>query len=222
MPDWICAGPGLLAIGEAKGSNMGGPIPPKGKPPPIRTAEKQIKGVRVQKKVTGGARPLWQSKRVKGWAVMSRWGTANPPRDPYLYAQDPETDGELLTLKERAELIQAVARRHVELLAIGLGLLRAPSAGKKGIEVSGLSGRRLDAPSLDLPGAYLGRIFSPFGPLDLSLDQARALASQFPDNRMLQFVGIEEDLFQPIVPPRRSRPDPRPGAASGSCSAPTA
>lgn len=38
MPDWIMAGPGVLAIGEAKGSHAKGPAPSLGLPGPLRTA----------------------------------------------------------------------------------------------------------------------------------------------------------------------------------------
>jgi len=123
MPDWICARPGALAIGEAKGSHQKGNATGGGKPGPIRTAEGQITGVLVQKRQPTGRRVRWLDKSVKGWAIMSRWGLAAPARLPFLYALDPKTDGENLTSEEIDDLVQAVARTHVEQTALGLGLL---------------------------------------------------------------------------------------------------
>jgi len=53
LPDWLCAGPGRLAIAEAKGSHQKNNATHGGHPGPIRTAEKQIQGVRLQKKNGG-------------------------------------------------------------------------------------------------------------------------------------------------------------------------
>lgn len=211
MPDWICAKPGQLAIGEAKGSNIDGAFPPKRKPAPIKKAEEQIKGVVVEKRVASSRRASWQKKRVKGWAVMSRWGTASPLRHPYLYALDPNTDGEPLTSEERGTLEQLVARRHVELLAIGLGIVDPKALQDPKIDSPSVSGRRFVASSMDLPGEFVGTVFSPFGPVDMDLQQARALSKQLPDPRMLQFVGIEEKVLKayltnsPLTPVTRER-----------------
>ncbi len=206
MPDWICAKPGQLAIGEAKGSNIEGAFPPKGTPAPIKKAGKQIKGVQVEKLITAGAAPHWVAKQVKGWAVMSRWGTANPPRDPYLYALDPDTDGEALSASEKDELEQVVARRHVELLAIGLGIVEQEEIENPEIDSPTLKGRHFAASSADVPGEFRGMVFSPFGRLDLDLQQAQALSAGLPDPRMLQFVGIDEKVLKAYLSKGRLAP----------------
>jgi hypothetical protein len=204
MPDWICARPGELAIGEAKGSHQKGNASRGGKPGPIKTAEGQITGVRVQKRTRtarGGVR--WRSKSVKGWAVMSRWGL----RDPFLYVLDPETEGEQPTPEEIEELVQAVARTHVEQTAIGLGLLKP--GDEDGQMVS--PRRRVRVRDDDEKRHFSGAVITPFGPLDLDLEQANELSKLLPDPGLVRFVGLEEELFssylqgQPLVPRQHKR-----------------
>ena len=206
MPDWICARPGELAIGEAKGSHQKGNATRGGMPGPIKTADGQIRGVRVEKRIRTGSRTIWRPKRLKGWAVMSRWGLANPPRDPFLYALDPETDGEELTPEEIDALVQAVARTSVEQTALGLGLLtrsegKIAPAPRRQVRVADDEEKRL----------FVGAVITPFGPLDLDFDQARELSGLLPDPDLVRFVGLEEGLFteylqqQPLLPRQRQK-----------------
>lgn len=200
MPDWICARRGELAIGEAKGSHQKGNATRGGMPGPIKTAGGQIAGVRVQKRVRN-RRITWRSKRVKGWAVMSRWGLADPPRDPFLYALDPETEGEELAPEELEQLVQAVARTHIAQTALGLGLLKASGtvASYPRVRVVGDQEKRF----------FAGAIITPFGPLDLDFERAKELAALLPNPDLVRFVGLEEDLFtsyldeQTLVPRER-------------------
>lgn len=206
MPDWICARPGELAIGEAKGSHQKGNATRGGMPGPIKTADGQIRGVRVQKRVRHRLRTTWQSKRVKGWAVMSRWGLANPPRDPFLYALDPETEGEKPTPEEIDDLVQAVARTHVEQTAIGLGLLKSVDG-----ELTVAPRRRVRIADDQEKRLFAGAIITPFGPLDLDFDRAKELSSLLPNPDLVRFVGLEEGLLtdyqqgQTMVPRDRQR-----------------
>ena len=201
MPDWICARPGELAIGEAKGSHQKSNATRGGMPGPIKTADGQIRGVRVEKLVRAGPRPIWRPKRVKGWAVMSRWGLADPPRDPFLYALDPETDGDKLTPEEIVALVQAVARTHVEQTALGLGLLKAFDEA-----VTPTARRRVRVADDQAKRSFAGVVITPFGPLDMDFDRAKELADMLPDPDLVRFVGLEEGLFanylerQPLVP----------------------
>lgn len=206
MPDWICARPGELAIGEAKGSHQKSNATRGGMPGPIKTADGQIKGVRVEKLVRTGTRRAWRPKRVKGWAVMSRWGLAYPPRAPFLYALDPETEGDKLTPEETDAIVQAVARTHVEQTALGLGLLKAVDdevalAPRRRVRLAGDHEKRL----------FAGAVITPFGPLDLDFEQARELATLLPDPDLVRFVGLDEGLFdnylqqQPLAPTERRR-----------------
>lgn len=206
MPDWICARPGELAIGEAKGSHQKSNATRGGMPGPIKTANGQITGVRVQKRVRHGLRTTWRSKRVKGWGIMSRWGIAAPARDPYLYVLDPETEGEALTPEEVEQLVQAVARTHVAQTAVGLGLLKDSDEG-----MSPAPRRRVLVADDQEKRFFAGAIVTPFGPLDLDFDQAKALTALLPDPNLVRFVGLEESLFtsflqgQPLVPSERQR-----------------
>lgn len=190
MPDWICARPGELAIGEAKGSHQKGNMTRGGMPGPIKTADGQIRGILVQKLVRLGTRTSWQSKRLKGWAVMSRWGLASPARAPFLYALDPETEGETPTPVEIDDLVQAVARTHVEQTALGLGLLKAID------EKIAVAPRRRVRVADDQEGRHFaGKIITPFGPVDLDFGRAKEIAAQLPYPDLVRFVGLDEDLL---------------------------
>jgi hypothetical protein len=191
MPDWICARPGELAIGEAKGSHQKGNATRDGKPGPIKTAEGQITGVRVQKRILTTKGSRWRSKTVKGWAVMSRWGLAAPARDPFLYVLDPNTDGDELTPKEIEGLGQAVARTHVEQTALGLGLLQL--GGDCGMKTQ--PRRRVRVEGDKEKRSFSGAVITPFGPLNLDLEQANELSKLLPDPGLVRFVGLEEGLF---------------------------
>lgn len=137
---------------------------------------------------------------------MSRWGLADPPRDPFLYALDPETDGDNLTSEEIDALVQAVARTHVEQTALGLGLLKAFDA-----EVTPTARRRFRVADDQEKRSFAGAVITPFGPLDLDFDRARELADMFPDPDLVRFVGLEEGLFtnylerQPLLPGQRQQ-----------------
>lgn len=206
MPDWICARPGELAVAEAKGSHQKGNASRGGTPNPIKTADGQIKGVLVQKRVNHRTRQTWQSKSVKGWAVMSRWGLADPPRDPFLYVLDPETEGETPMSGELDELVQAVARAHVKQTVHGLGLLTNSDdlidpARRRGVRLAeDVEGRR-----------FVGSFITPFGPINLDIDRAKQLASLLPDPSLVRFVGLNENVLnayleeQPLAPGERQR-----------------
>lgn len=204
MPDWICARPGELAIGEAKGSHQKGNATRGGMPGPIKTADGQISGVRVQKRVRHRTRTTWQSKGVKGWAVMSRWGLANPPRSPFLYALDPETEGEKPTPEEIDELVQAVARTHIEQTALGLGLLKSTDD-----RVTVTPRRLVQVADDHVKRHFAGSIITPFGPLDLDFDQAKELSDLLPNPDLVRFVGLEESVFTDYLQGQRLAPRER-------------
>lgn len=204
MPDWICAKPGQLAIAEAKGSHQKGNATGTTRPGPIRTAEGQIRGVRVQKRTRTIRGLQWHNRSVKGWAVMSRWGVANPSRAPFLYALDPKTEGKELTEEEREDLVQAVARTYVEQTSLGLGLLKRVdetllSAPRRTVRVNGDQKKRL----------FAGAVITPFGLLDLDVGQAKALSSVLPDPDMVRFIGIEQGLFDDYRQGRQLTPRTR-------------
>lgn len=206
MPDWICARPGELAIGEAKGSHQKSNATRGGMPGPIKTADGQIRGVLVEKLMRAGPRPIWRPKRVKGWAVMSRWGIATPPRDPFLYVLDPKTDGGQLTPEEVDALVEAVARTHIEQTALGLRLLKRIDG-----EVAPTARRLVRVVDDQEKRTFAGAVITPFGLLDLNLDRARELADLLPDPDLVRFVGLEESLFanylaqQPLLPRQKQR-----------------
>ncbi|MNS09574.1 hypothetical protein D3C72_410620 [compost metagenome] len=204
MPDWICAKPGGLAIAEAKGSHQKSNATRSGVPGPIKTAAGQISGVWVERSTPGrpGTPPVWTPQSVKGWAVMSRWGLTSPMRAPFLYALDPETEGEPLSTDDTTSLVQAVARMHLGQTAEGLGLFpqgtsdKITFAGRQRVRVGGDPTGRI----------FLGGVITPFGILNLDLTQARELASRLPDPRMVQFVGLEESLYFALLQSGRIDP----------------
>jgi len=192
MPDWVCAGPNQVAIAEAKGSYQKGKVP-KNPPSPIRTASGQITGVRLQKRVRlKNGKFLWRNKSVKGWAIMSRWGTESPAAIPYLYALDPETIGQALTPTEVTEIIGLTARQHILSILSSFGLEELTF-----ILNSGDTERVIvqDRPTFivddDDGREYVGAVFSPMGRLDISLTQARELASIPSVGPHLRFVGLD-------------------------------
>ncbi len=189
MPDWICAGAGELAIAEAKGSHQKSSATNNAIPGPLKTAQNQITGVRVQKYLPIGPRGRWQSRSVKGWGVMSRWGLTAPPKDPFLYVLDPETEGEALTSNETKELVQAIARTHVQQTAQGLGFVN--DAGELLAEPKG---RRINLVEDKRARTFIGVVMTPFGPLDIDLDRASALAAFLDDPELITFIGLEEEL----------------------------
>lgn len=206
MPDWICARPGALAIGETKGSHQKSNAT-RGGPGPIKTADGQIRGVRVQKRVRTARGMTWRDKQVKGWAVMSRWGLTDPPRAPFLYALDPETDGEKPTPEELDDLVQAVARTHVEQTAFGLGLLKPIDEG----QLAPATRPRMRVADDQEKRLFAGAIITPFGPLDMDVEQAKEVSTLLPDPNLVRFVGLEQGLFgsylqgQPLLPRPRQR-----------------
>lgn len=191
MPDWVCAKAGELALGEAKGSHQKGNATRGGVPGPIKTAEGQLNGVLVQKRTSTPRGMRWQSKSVKGWAVMSRWGLASPSRDPFLYALDPETEGEQLSADELKDLVQAIARIHVEQTAMGLGLLKVADD-----QMVALPRRRMAVLGDPQKRTFTGTFLTPFGALDLDLERAKELSTLLPDTGLVRFVGLEEAVLQ--------------------------
>ena len=85
----MCAGPGRLAIAEAKGSSQAPNATGRGMPEPIKTGADQIQGVVVEKLRRVKAKERWTPIRAKGWAVMSRWDVEKPSIDAFLYVPDP-------------------------------------------------------------------------------------------------------------------------------------
>lgn len=199
LPDWLCAGPGKLAIGEAKGSHQKNNLSKGTRPGPIKTAEAQINGVRVQKaKISKSGALRWVNRSVKGWAVMSRWGVEIPAREPFLFVLDPETAGEPLSEEETAEVVQDIARVHVRLTLEGLGytdLLRDPND-----DTSVRPSRQPRAVTLHLEGEdgrrFLGAVASPFGLLSLSVNEAQTMLASLPTEIALRlfFVGFDLDM----------------------------
>jgi hypothetical protein len=110
-----------LAIAEAKGSYQSAAPSQGARPGPIKTADKQISSVRIQRRIRRAGDMKWVDRSFKGWAVMSRWGIEDPPREPYLFVFDPETLGEPLREDEISGLVQEVAREHVRQTLEGLG-----------------------------------------------------------------------------------------------------
>lgn len=203
MPDWVCARAGELAIAEAKGSHQTGNPTGPGYPGPIKTASGQIQGVLVQRRV-GSGRSAWVNKQVKGWAVMSRWGVMSPPRDPFLFALDPNTEGEPMLSPDTEELIALVARGHVEQLATGLGLLE-PSKG----ELSPKSHLSIRLGHDDPKGVYAGVFIGPLGVLNTSLEGAREIAALLPNPDSVKFLGLDERVLDDYVSGRPISPTER-------------
>jgi len=204
MPDWICVRPGELAIAEAKGTHQKGNCTRGGQPGPIKTADGQLKGVVVEKRTGGGRLTGWNEKSVKGWAVMSRWGTANPVRDPFMYVLDPKTDGEPLSADEIEELSQAVARKSVEQTALGLRLLQG-----KGAEIVPTPRHKIRIVGDDEKRDFSGSVVSPFGILDMGLDQAMELALRMPNPEAVRFVGLEDEVLTNYLEGRHLKELPR-------------
>jgi hypothetical protein len=200
MPDWLCGGPGgLVGIAEAKGSHLGGKATPRKAPKPICTAEGQISGVAVEELVGPTGSQRWQLRKVKGWAVMSRWGVASPARAPYLYALDPETDGESLSPGSAEALAQTIARTHIKQLARGLGVSLIDESGTSSAQdAPDARGLRTWAVRLhedEKSPDFFGRFMSPFGPVDLDPQQAKSLSLMLPDPNLLRFVGLSGDVL---------------------------
>jgi hypothetical protein len=198
LPDWLCAGPGRLAIAEAKGSHQKGNATKGGRPGPIKTAAGQIDGVVVEqsRRINGVRR--WVPRSVKAWAVMSRWGVENPQRDAFQYVLDPETTGESLSETERDEIVQVVARVHVGQILEGLGY--GDLGGELAPVRTQIATRSRQAAGVEMEGeekrAYLGAAISPFGVLPISIAEARGLLDALPDAllRQIRFVGMDVDV----------------------------
>ncbi|MBX5160809.1 MULTISPECIES: hypothetical protein [Rhizobium] len=192
LPDWIMAGPGVLAIGEAKGSHAKGPAPTSGLPGPLRTAYEQISRVWVQKVDPAG---VWVNRQVKGWGVMSRWGVESPARRAYHCVLDPDTEGEPLSGEELEEAIQDVARSHVALLLDGLG--RPDLVDKRASP--GFSPQQVSATIEGLgERTFIGGIVNNFGFLPMSIDDARAVQASLPERLRptVRFLGLETDVVE--------------------------
>ena len=202
LPDWVCARPGQIAVAEAKGSHQKGNATKGSQPGPIRTAAGQIAGVLLEKKESVGGIEKWTRRRVKGWAVLSRWGVEDPMREAFQYVLDPNTDGESLSEIDRAEIEQDVARVHIGLtldgmgyhdLAVGLVASRAaePTLSRQTatIDIDG-----------EHPRTYLGTAVGPFGLLPMTVDEARQAAQTLPETlaRQIRFVGMDIDVIRKL------------------------
>ena len=204
MPDWLCAAPGILAVAEAKGSHQKSNLSAGTLPGPIKTADAQIRGVRVQKaRMTKGGGLTWVDRSVKGWAVMSRWGVETPAREPYLFALDPETAGEPLSDEEIAEVVQDIARVHVRLTLEGLGYTDLLGDPNETAVVR--PARARDAVVLHVEGEdesrFLGAVASPFGLLSLTVSEAQALMPSLPTDiaHQLLFVGYDLEMISRLL-----------------------
>ena len=132
---------------------------------------------------------------------MSRWGVAATARAPFLYALDPETGGEPYSDEEKADLIEAIARKHVEQIATGLGILKLDGDGAH----KAPSGRRVRLAGDAAKRQFTGAIITPFGRIDATQEQAQELAALLPDPDMIRYVGLDEQILtaylqgQPLV-----------------------
>jgi hypothetical protein len=170
-----------------------------GRPGPIRTANRQIRGVVVEKRARIAGITRWIPRSVKGWAVMSRWGVDKPARDAFQFVLDPNTEGEPLSDEDRREIERDVARTQVRQILESLGyedlasdtprlgapLSVVPRQGV-GIELHGEANR-----------TFLGTVASPFGILPFSIIEARDAASSLPTviASRFWFVGLDTEMI---------------------------
>ncbi|RYD68645.1 MAG: hypothetical protein EOP84_29870 [Verrucomicrobiaceae bacterium] len=176
-------------------------------PGPIKTANDQITGVVVQKLVGRS----WVNMCVKGWAVMSRWGTSVPAKTPLLYVLDPKTDGEELSSDDADDLAQAIARTNVQQTAEGLGLLDSSipmlrDMTRSARVVGDVQKRR-----------FTGLLMTPMGPLNVDVEEARQLAARLPDASSIRFIGLPVELLDVFHDGRRI-PNFSPGRLGQSAS----
>jgi hypothetical protein len=214
LPDWVCARPGELAVAEAKGSHQKSNSTKGGRPGPIKTAERQISGVVLEKAQQAGRIKQWIPRTIKGWAVMSRWGVEDPRRDAFQYVLDPETAGESLSSHDREEIVQDVARVHVAQTLEGMGYSDL-AAEFVAVDIAEPVRPRQTA-VIEIEGedanGYLGAAVGPFGLLPMTLDEAREAAGTLPEAlaRQFLFVGIDIDVVRHLrdksaVEPRETR-----------------
>jgi hypothetical protein len=196
LPDWICGGQGRLAIAEAKGSYQSAAPSQGARPGPIKTANKQINSVRVQRRIRRAGDMKWVDRSFKGWAVMSRWGIEDPPREPYLFVLDPETHGEPLGEDEIPGLVQEVAREHVRQTLEGLGygdLIADPNK----VGPTNPTRERQEV-VLHLPEEegkrFIGAVASPFGLLPLTVNEAQIVMAAQPPSTALRMLFVGFDL----------------------------
>lgn len=97
LPDWFMAGPNGCALGEAKGSHDKS-VTSVSKAAPLVKATRQLSRARVRIRRTRIS--------LKGWGVMSRWGTDQNGLSPLLYVSDPKTRGEPLPDDEVQRLLK--------------------------------------------------------------------------------------------------------------------
>jgi len=121
-----------------------------------------------------------------------------------MYVLDPKTDGEPLSSDEIEELSQAVARKSVEQTALGLRLIR-----EKGTEIIPAPRQRVTISGDSEKRGFAGAILSPFGILDVGLDQAVELAARIPNPNAIRFVGLEEEVLATYLEGRELKPAPR-------------
>jgi hypothetical protein len=202
LPDWVCAKPGEVAVAEAKGSHQKGNATKGGRPGPIKTAEGQISGVVLEKAQQAGRIKQWTARKIKGWAVMSRWGVEDPKRDAFQYVLDPETDGERLSADDRKEVVQDVARVHVAQTLEGMGYTDlAAEFGIAGIAEPALP-RQTATIEIEgeHPSIYLAAAVGPFGLLPMTLEEARQSAETMPEAlaQQIRFVGIDIDVVRQL------------------------
>ncbi len=202
LPDWLCAGPGQLAIAEAKGSHQKGNATKGGRPGPIKTAAGQINGVVIEKSQVAKGIRRWIPRSVKGWAVMSRWGVEEPPRDAFQYVLDPDTTGEPLMDEDKNEIIQDVAHVHIGQILEGLGY--GDLAPEFSSPRPAIVGRPRQFAEVDLEGetkrSFIGAVAGPFGLLPISVQEAQSLIATAPHvlGSKFRFVGLDLDVILKI------------------------
>lgn len=108
LPDWVCAGGGVVGLAESKGSSARLYSHAPMSASPLRKAKAQIENAKVWIRKPDHSFGL---RQFKGWAIMSRWATEENGFDPVLYVLDPKTAGDPMEPDEidlvRIELAKA-------------------------------------------------------------------------------------------------------------------
>jgi len=129
---------------------------------------------------------------------MSRWGIENPMRDAFLFALDPETEGEPFSHEEQREAERDVARMQILQILEGLGYLDLVGHEREFQTPTTPVPRR--AAGVELEGeskkTFLGAVASPFGILPVSIEEARNLSLSLPGAiaDKFRFVGLDTDV----------------------------
>ncbi len=219
MPDWLVAGDGEVAVGEAKGTH--GHVH-KGSSVLDKEWRPQVANIIVKR--NGIAR------NVKGWIVATRWVTSDRPRtEPKMYAEDPEVPGQPIGDGDLGSLVTWIARAHTTrgLLRLGRnrtaqrvaapGFLRerlAPASPTTwvcqapGLEHLQFIGRPMGAPPTLGPWEQLALWDFPFpAPIRAEVLRWVRLRTAWLDNALdeMWFDGVAVPIVQALV---HDRPPP--------------